>query len=313
MSDSDASLEAVARALCASYADGRAQWIGGNYHPSRDEILAAFEGLQHVFFPGYAQQTPPALGTPMQSCTFETLRAVRTLLARQIAQCLCARRAREADFDAAIEVARGEELAQTFMHRIADLRRLLLKDAQAALDGDPAASGLDEIILAYPGFLAVCVYRVAHELYALGVPLLPRILSEWAHAQTGADIHPAATIGESFFIDHATGVVIGETTQIGARVRLYQGVTLGALSLPRDASGRVVRQPKRHPTVEDDVTIYANATVLGGTTVLGSGAVIGGSVFLTKSVPPGARVSVEPAKLVIGGAKGSDPAGSFEI
>ena len=142
---------------------------------------------------------------------------------------------------------------------------------QAAYDGDPAASSLDEVILAYPGMLAVTVYRVAHELHVLGVPLMPRIMSEWAHSRSGADIHPGARIGESFFIDHATGVVVGETTTIGSNVKLYQGVTLGALSIPRDERGRVIRDTKRHPTVEDGVTIYANATVLGGDTVIGAG------------------------------------------
>jgi serine O-acetyltransferase len=168
---------------------------------------------------------------------------------------------------------------------------------QAAFDGDPAALNLDEIILAYPGVLAVSVYRIAHALYDLGVPMMARIMTEWAHSKTGCDIHPGATIGAAFFIDHATGVVIGETTHIGEGVKIYQGVTLGALSLPRDASGHLIRGKKRHPTVEDGATLYANATVLGGQTVVGAHSVIGGSVFLTFSVPPRSRVSLKEPEL----------------
>jgi serine O-acetyltransferase len=184
-----------------------------------------------------------------------------------------------------------------FLAKLPSIRFTLLEDVQAAFDGDPAATNLDEVILAYPGLLAVSVYRVAHELYQLGVPLMPRIMTEWAHATTGADIHPGARIGQSFFIDHATGVVIGETTEIGGHVKLYQGVTLGAVSHPRDEQGRVIRDAKRHPTVEDGVTIYANATVLGGSTRLGEGSVVGGSVFLTDSVPSKSRVAIKAPEL----------------
>jgi serine O-acetyltransferase len=194
------------------------------------------------------------------------------------------------------------------------LRKTLLTDVQAAYDGDPAAANLDEIILAYPGLLAVTVYRVAHELYAMGVPLMPRIMSEWAHTNTGADIHPGAQIGGSFFIDHATGIVVGETSHLGASVKLYQGVTLGALSHPKDDRGRVIRGTKRHPSVEDGATLYANATVLGGQTVVGEGSVVGGSVFLTKSVPKGAKVAMKPPELTVRGpsdAQRNEP--DFEI
>ena len=168
---------------------------------------------------------------------------------------------------------------------------------QAAYEGDPAATSPDEVILAYPGLLAVSVYRIAHALHVLGVPLMPRIMTEWAHSRTGCDIHPAADIGPGLFIDHATGVVIGATAVVGARVRLYQGVTLGAISLPRDSSGQFIRSQKRHPTVESGVTIYANATILGGETVIGEGSVIGGSVFITKSVAPRSRVSLKDPDL----------------
>jgi serine O-acetyltransferase len=197
-----------------------------------------------------------------------------------------------------------------FLERLPSVRDALILDVQAAYDGDPAASSLDEVILAYPGMLAVTVHRVAHELHVMGVPLMPRIMSEWAHSRSGTDIHPGAKIGESFFIDHATGVVVGETTTIGSNVKLYQGVTLGALSIPRDERGRVIRDTRRHPTVEDGVTIYANATVLGGQTVIGAGSVVGGSVFVTESVPASTRVALRPPEMTV---RAKSDAGDFAI
>ena len=188
------------------------------------------------------------------------------------------------------------ELAVEFVSRLPAIRARVAEDLQASFDGDPAAQSLQEIVLAYPTIRALSVYRIAHELYRLRVPLLPRIMSEYAHDRTGIDIHPGATIGRHFFIDHGTGVVIGETAEIGDRVRIYQGVTLGAKSLP-DAGA--VRGHKRHPTVEDDVTIYAGATILGGETVIGTGSVIGGNVWLTESVAPGSHVVAEPARYVV--------------
>ena len=169
---------------------------------------------------------------------------------------------------------------------------------QAAFDGDPAAKSLDEIVFCYPGVAAVTVYRLAHELHRLGVPLIPRMMTEYAHGKTGIDIHPGATIGRRFFIDHGTGVVIGETTQIGDGVKLYQGVTLGALSFPRDEkTGQIVRDAKRHPTIEDDVVIYANATILGGETVIGHHSVIGSSAWITRSIAPYTTVTIENPSL----------------
>jgi len=168
---------------------------------------------------------------------------------------------------------------------------MLAKDILAAYDGDPAAHCIDEILLSYPAAYAITAYRAAHELHRIGVPLIPRMLTELAHSRTGIDIHPGASIGESFFIDHGTGVVIGETTIIGNNVKLYQGVTLGALSFPKDEKGRLLRGQKRHPTIEDRVVIYAGATILGGDTVIGEGSIIGGNVWLTESVPPGSRVA----------------------
>jgi serine O-acetyltransferase len=169
------------------------------------------------------------------------------------------------------------------------------------------------VILSYPGLLAVTVHRVAHELYVMGVPLMPRIMSEWAHSQSGADIHPGAEIGESFFIDHATGVVVGETSHIGKNVKMYQGVTLGALSHPKDERGRVIRDMKRHPTVEDAVTLYANATVLGGQTIVGQSSVVGGSVFLTKGIPRRSRVGVKPPEMRVIDAGGQADDEEFPV
>ena len=195
------------------------------------------------------------------------------------------------------------ELTTRFIASLVELREKLSRDVEAAYAGDPAAAGYDEIIVAYPSIRALAVYRIAHELYLYGVPLLPRIMSEYAHDRTGIDIHPGATIGDFFFIDHGTGIVIGETAIIGDRVRLYQGVTIGAASLRNAAS---LRGKKRHPTIEDDVTIYAGATVLGGGTVIGKGSVIGGSVFLTESVPPGTRVMAEAPRQLVRGAVGDE-------
>ena len=180
---------------------------------------------------------------------------------------------------------RAEEYSKIFFDAVPRIHNLLLKDAVAICEGDPAAASKDEVILAYPGFMAIAIYRFAHELYKLDVPLLPRIFTEYAHQISGIDIHPGATIGESFFIDHGTGIVIGEITIIGNNVKIYQGVTLGALSVAKDMA-----ETKRHPTIEDDVIIYSNAVILGGKTVIGKGAVIGGNVWLTRSVPPNAVV-----------------------
>ncbi|MBN2582942.1 MAG: serine acetyltransferase, partial [Planctomycetes bacterium] len=188
---------------------------------------------------------------------------------------------------------------QEVLRRIPAIRKLLALDVRAAFSGDPAAKEFSEIILSYPGLLAISVYRLAHELWQLGVPLLPRMMTEYAHAVSGIDIHPGATIGRSFFIDHGTGVVIGETTIIGDRVKLYQGVTLGALSFPKDGCGDLIRDQKRHPTIASDVTIYAQATILGGNTVVGRGSTIGGNVWLTESVPPRSYVTLEQPKLVV--------------
>ena len=193
----------------------------------------------------------------------------------------------------------AEEETLVFLRQMPELRKRLSEDVQAAYDGDPAAKSIDEVIFSYPAILAITIFRLAHELNLQGIPLLPRMMTEYAHSVTGIDIHPGATIGSGFFIDHGTGVVIGETTNIGNRVKLYQGVTLGALSFAKDDEGRMIRGKKRHPTIEDDVVIYAGATILGGSTVIGRGSVIGGNVWLTRSVPPYTRVIISEPELVI--------------
>jgi serine O-acetyltransferase len=226
----------------------------------------------------------------------ELLPRIAFLTFRQVHKCLCYRDELEGKGAGGCDKA-ARRITLEFVDRLVEVRDLLSNDVQAAFEGDPAAINCDEIILAYPGLLAISVHRLAHELYAREVPMLPRMMSEWAHRQTGIDIHPGARIGRSFFIDHGTGVVIGETTQIGESVKIYQGVTLGALSFPKDERGRIIRGAKRHPTVEDNVTIYANAIILGGDTVLRNGCTIGGSVFITSSVPEGATVNITPPAL----------------
>lgn len=295
--DTKSELDELVEAVVASYrSDPRGQFIGRDFLPSREEIAEIIELFLQLVFPGYLGRQ----GLTSESITYHVGQLVSTLrqkLSHQVEQCLC----HAAECGLVFEPCGDEALKMTrnMLARIPELRSVVIDDVQAAFDGDPAATNLHEVILAYPGLLAVTVYRIAHELHILGVPILPRIMTEWAHSRTGADIHPGATIGRSFFIDHATGVVVGETSIIGAHVKLYQGVTLGALSHPRDESGRVIRNQKRHPTVEDHVTIYANATVLGGQTVLGKGSLIGGSVFITRSVPSGARVALKPPELTV--------------
>lgn len=192
---------------------------------------------------------------------------------------------------------RSQQMTLAFIETLPAVTAILATDIRAALEGDPATESPDEVIFSYPGLLAISIFRLAHELFTLKVPIIPRIMTEHAHSLTGIDIHPGATIGEGFFIDHGTGVVIGETTVIGRNVRIYQGVTLGALSLPRDAGTRL-RHRKRHPTIEDDVIVYANTTILGGETVIGRGAVIGGNIWLTESVEAGTRVMLKRPELI---------------
>ncbi len=265
--------------------------------PETDVAVRIIEVAREVFFPGYYGD---------KNCTADNLayhlgdrlHELYLLLSEQIYRSVrhqCRREGPECPHCKAL----AEANAQQVLGRLPEVRRLLALDVRALYDGDPAGRSYDEIILSYPGLFAVAVYRLAHELWELHIPMLPRMMTEYAHARTGIDIHPGARIGESFFIDHGTGVVIGETTVIGHNVKLYQGVTLGALSFPKDGSGKLVRGRKRHPTIEDDVTIYSGATILGGETVVGRGSTIGGNIWLTESVPPNSYAVTEKPNLVV--------------
>ncbi len=263
--------------------------------PSREAVIEIIYQLREVLFPGYftREKLDPvnlkySMGRSV-SVLFDTLSVQIGHSIRH--DCFRYEQACQDCED------RGHELTLELMQSIPGIQRVLAKDVAAFYDGDPAAKNYDEIIFSYPGIFAIAIFRVAHRLLELGVPFLPRIMTEYGHNITGIDIHPGAEIGERFVIDHGTGVVIGETTQIGRNVRIYQGVTLGALSLPRDA-GEQLRGRKRHPTIEDDVIIYSGATILGGDTVIGRRSVIGGNVWITQSIPPNTKVFMETPKLV---------------
>ena len=295
-----AALPRLVDRIVESYlADARTQHIDREYLPSTAAIVGTCSLLMELTYPGYFGR----MGLTQHNISYhvgELLPRLWEQLAEQIQQCLC-HEAEAASVGCDEETCgeRARQLANEFIECIPDIRRLLAEDVQAAYDGDPAAESTAECILAYPAILAITIHRYAHKLYELKVPLMPRIMAEYAHRETGIDIHPGARIGRSFFIDHGTGVVVGETTDIGDNVKLYQGVTLGALSFAKDERGRLIRGHKRHPTVGRNVTVYANAIVLGGETELGDGAIVGGSVFLTQGVAPGHQVSITPPVLKV--------------
>jgi serine O-acetyltransferase len=259
--------------------------------PSRDAVISVVEALRAVLFPGYfgtSELNPENLRFHLGHTLDGVQRALREQVKRGICFGCSAESLHEECHDLSLAVT------NTLIGRLPALQQLLATDVRAAFEGDPAAPSPDEAIFCYPGMVAVTNHRIAHELYVLGVPLLPRMITEHAHSVTGIDIHPGATIGGSFFIDHGTGVVIGETSVIGERVRVYQGVTLGAKSFPLDKDGNPIKGIPRHPIIEDDVIIYAGATILGRVTI-GRGSVVGGNVWLTRSLPAGSRIaSVEP-------------------
>ncbi len=256
--------------------------------PARATLVEIVEALRTVLFPGYFG-TSEIGATSMPFYVGSTLDRVMRLLREQILRGLCSACEQERP-DCSVCDERADTSARTFLQRLPEVRRLLATDVIATYEGDPAATGHVEAIMCYPGILGLTNYRLAHELYKLGIPLLPRIITEHAHSICGIDIHPGAQIGEKLFIDHGTGVVIGETTVIGNSVRIYQGVTLGAKSFPLDDQGRPITGMARHPIVEDEVIIYGGATILGRVTI-GRGTVIGGNVWLTSSVPPGSKVT----------------------
>ncbi|MBN2332226.1 MAG: serine acetyltransferase [Deltaproteobacteria bacterium] len=263
--------------------------------PSREATIAIIHQTRKILFPGYFTRLRidpvnieyylgQEVSTLHEMLTEQIILAVRHNCLRYHESC------------SQCEV-RGHEAALAFVRELPQLRTMLAEDVRASMEGDPAAQSIDEVIFSYPGLFAITIYRLAHLLRHLDVPLLPRMMTEYAHSKTGIDINPGAHIGDYFFIDHGTGIVIGETTTIGSRVRIYQGVTLGALSLPKDA-GISLRNQKRHPTIEDDVIIYSGATILGGETVIGARSVIGGNVWITQSVPPDTKVLLKNPELV---------------
>ncbi|MCB9481147.1 MAG: serine acetyltransferase [Desulfobacteraceae bacterium] len=262
--------------------------------PSRAEIVNIINEFIKILFPGYFSKQK----IEQYNLKYKIGLSVSNLFPRLAEQIIKSFRHECFRYDKPCEVCinKGYESALCLFEKIPELRKILATDVKATFDGDPAAKNYDEIIFSYPGIFAITVYRIAHELFKMEVPLIPRIMTEYAHSATGIDIHPGANIDERFAIDHGTGVVIGETTDIGKNVRLYQGVTLGALSLPKDAGERL-KGVKRHPTLEDDVIVYSGTTILGGNTVIGKRAVIGGNVWLTKSVPPDTMVLLEEPKL----------------
>ena len=274
--------------------------------PSREKVVKIILQTRRLLFPGYfntVRVDPVNLRYELGREVIEVFHS----LARQVVlsfqhDCL------QSDRPCSSCISKGQEIAHQFVRELPDLRRVLSMDTRAALSGDPAAKSFDEIIFSYPGLFAITVYRMAHLLYRLGVPLLPRMMTEYAHSLTGIDIHPGAIIGKSFFIDHGTGIVIGETTEIGDRVRLYQGVTLGALSIPGDRVEQF-RNKKRHPTIKDDVIIYSNATILGPDAIIGARCVIGGNVWITSPVPPDTKVILKKPELIYIGTNNKMPAG----
>lgn len=283
--------------ICASYEDERGiNHLDGSNMPEREEVLAVLDDILEILFPGYSGRhriSRAGLEFSIGNLMNEAIKRLKEQTERALAY-----RCRLECCEGCDCLWQAENAAISLFTALPQLREILKTDVQAAMDGDPAAKSTDEVVISYPGLKAIAVHRIAHELHLASVPLIPRVMNEYAHATTGIDIHPGATIGRSFFIDHGTGVVIGETATIANRVKLYQGVTLGALSFPKDACGRLIKGQKRHPNLEHDVTVYAGATLLGDITV-GHHSVIGGNVWLTESVPPHTKITIAPPKLAI--------------
>lgn len=275
--------------------DGGINHIEGPNLPSRESVTEIVANLLHVIFPGYYEKQELSKSDVI-FYIWEKIVSVYHNLSREIFKSL-RYDAKRKDLDDESLLQEGLKITINLLNSIPKVREKLGKDVEAAYEGDPAAKSLNEVILSYPGLEAIAIYRMAHELYLQDVPLIPRIMTEFAHNRTGIDIHPGAGIGDNFFIDHGTGVVIGETCEIGNNVRIYQGVTLGALSFKKDKDGKLIKGIKRHPTIEDNVIIYAGATILGGDTVIGRNSVIGGNVWLVSSVPPNTTVTLKSPEL----------------
>jgi serine O-acetyltransferase len=282
-------LDDIVGAVADSYGLGRPiDNLETTVLPNRRKVTEAMNDLEHVVYMGFYSTRELSQRNLREHIRVHLCRAAE-VLAEQISRAIGYRGGRLSR--APSDLDWSEQVVVETLARIPDLRAQLALDVQAAFDGDPAAKSIEEVVFSYPGIIAITAYRFAHELHVRGVPMVPRIIAEYAHGRTGIEIHPGARIGKRFFIDHGTGVVIGETAVIGDNVKLYQGVTLGALSFALDEAGEIVREIKRHPTIEDDVTIYAGAKILGGDTVIGRGSVIGANTWVTRSVPPGTRVT----------------------
>ena len=282
-------IEGLVDSILADYRNGRdIDQMDISKHPDRDVVVVLIDKLRRIVFPGYFRDKNYHIYNAKHNLSM-LIEDVMFNLSGQIALVLQGSGMSESEAK-----EKAEQLAAQFLEQIPQIRAMVDTDLQAAYDGDPAATGKDEIVFSYPGLYAIVVYRLAHGLYEMGVPMLPRMMTEHAHNKTGIDIHPGATVGKYFFIDHGTGIVIGETTVIGDNVKIYQGVTLGALST---RGGQSLRGKRRHPTIEDDVTIYAGASILGGETVIGKGCVIGSNAFITRSIAPGTTVSIKNQEL----------------
>lgn len=297
----EALTEVTDRLIQTYFEMGSINHLGHCPLPSMEVVFEIASDLKEVLYPGYRKRQNLHQGN-VQYYIGDLIDSLHDKLTLQIARALrhehqnqhrvvCGSQP-EIDFEAL-----GQQKAIEFLESLPAIRKLLASDVQAAYDGDPAAGSQDEVIFCYPGLEAITIQRMAHQLYKMDVPLIPRMLTEWAHGRTGIDIHPGANIGPYFFIDHGTGVVIGETCDIADHVKIYQGVTLGALSFPKDETGQIIRGSKRHPTIESHVVIYANATILGGDTVVGRSSVVGASVSLNKSIPPNTMVTIEKPSL----------------
>ncbi|MFP4381435.1 MAG: serine O-acetyltransferase EpsC [Candidatus Sumerlaeia bacterium] len=285
-------LDPIVDALVATYQDDKGiNHIDGLNLPQRNAVYDILDDIFKIMYPGYVGEESVRRSN-QRYYVGEILSRLSQILTDQYAKALRYRcRLRNCESEGCAESA--AMLMSDFMEKLPQLREMLKEDIQAAYEGDPAALTLEEICTSYPFIDVITTHRVAHEIYLQDIPLIPRIMSERAHSQTGVDIHPGARIGKHFFIDHGTGVVIGETTEIGNNVKIYQGVTLGALSFPKDEQGNIIKGGKRHPTIGDNVTIYAGATILGGDTVIGDGTTIGGNTWITRSIDSGSLAIID--------------------
>jgi len=293
----DNKLSGIIEKILSSYtADRGINHIEGTNLPSREAVEEIIIDIINVVFPGYYEKQEISRDE-IKLYIWEKIVSIYHKLSYEVSKSIKSLSDLQSETEETI-ASSAVRKTLSFLSKIPCIREQLNGDVQAAYEGDPAAKNFDEIIVSYPGLFAITIYRISHELFHLGIPLIPRIMTEFAHRSTGIDIHPGAHIGENFFIDHGTGVVIGETTIIGNNVRIYQGVTLGALSFKKDTGGKIVKGGKRHPTIEDNVIIYSGATILGGETVVGKNSVIGGNVWLLDSVPPNTTITHQPPKLV---------------